>query len=442
MRHTGIILSLCLICVLMLSAHSIGQNLGPASTPTVATAAAPTAAPTTVYILPPDKLAKAKALYDLRIKLGIFGTIYGFIQLLAILYFGIMARYRDWAERAFKYSFLQAFIAVPLYLLTTTLLDLPLDAYHHSVSLHYGLSVQGWSSWFADMGKGFLVAALFGTLVLWLMVFIIRRSPRRWWFYFWLILQPIQVLVFIAQPLIIDPLFNKFEPLDKNNHQLVEAIEKVTQRGGLAIPRERMFLMKASEKVTTLNAYVTGFGPSKRVVVWDNTIQKTSTAETLFVFGHEMGHYVLNHIVLGMVLVAIFSFVALYLIYLVSGWMLRRSGERWKIRELGDWAALPMIFLILSVFGFFAEPVANTISRQIEHNADVYGLEVTHGINPDSQEAGAHAFQILGELSLDYPDPNKLLVFWYFTHPTTPDRVRFAHEYDPWSKGEPPKYVK
>src|SRR5258708_16429942 len=95
-------------------------------------------------------------------------------------------------------------------------------------------------------------------------------------------------------------LFNNYEPLEKTNPQLVAEIEKVTERGGLKIPRDRMFLMKASEKVTTLNAYVTGFGSSKRVVVWDNTIQKANTPETPFVFGHEMGHYVLNHILIAM----------------------------------------------------------------------------------------------------------------------------------------------
>jgi Zn-dependent protease with chaperone function len=101
-----------------------------------------------------------------------------------------------------------------------------------------------------------------------------------------------------------------------------------------------------------------------------------------------------------------------------------------------------MLALILQVAGFFASPVAAAISRQMEHNADIYGLEVTHGINPDPQEAGAHAFQVLGELSLAYPHPSRFLIFWYGSHPSIPDRVRFAHEYDPWSKGEPPKYVK
>ena len=429
-------------CIFLLCEGATAQNPVPAPTQAIAGTPTPTATPTTAYTLPPDKLEKSKALYDLRGKLRIIGTVWSFVVLLAVLYLGIAAKYRDWAERAFKNSFLQALIMVPLFLLTLDLLGLPLDAYQHSISRRYGLSVQGWGSWFGDQVKGEIIGLILGTILLWLMIFIIRKSPKRWWFYFWLIALPILGFVFVISPIVIDPLFNKFEPLDKNNPQLVDAIEKVTQRGGLNIPRERMFLMKASEKVTTLNAYVTGFGPSKRVVVWDTTIQKTSTPETLFVFGHEMGHYVLNHVVIGLTVGAIGLLIGLYLLYRLSGWFLRRFGQRWQIREMGDWAVLPMIFLIFGILGFFATPLGSAFSRQLEHNADIYGLEVTHGINANSQEAGAHAFQVLGELSLSYPYPNKLLVFWYSDHPPIPDRVRFAHEYDPWSKGEPLKYVK
>ena len=200
--------------------------------------------------------------------------------------------------------------------------------------------------------------------------------------------------------------------------------------------------MKASEKVTTLNAYVTGFGPSKRVVVWDTTIQNATTPEILFVFGHEMGHYVLNHVVIGLVAGAVGLFIGLLLLYQTSGWFLNKFGMRWHIRELGDWAALPMLFLIFSILGFIAQPITATVGRQIEHNADIYGLEVTHGINANAQESAAHAFQVLGKLSLSYPYPSPLVVFWYYDHPSIPDRVRFAHQYDPWGKGEQPKYVK
>jgi len=101
-----------------------------------------------------------------------------------------------------------------------------------------------------------------------------------------------------------------------------------------------------------------------------------------------------------------------------------------------------MIFLIFSILAFCAQPIDAGVSRVFEHNADVYGLEVTHGINANSQEVAAHAFQVLGELSLVYPYPNRFLVFWYWDHPTIADRVRFAHQYDPWDNGQQPKYVK
>jgi Zn-dependent protease with chaperone function len=433
-----------LFCLLSLTGTSTqGQDATPPISPTTqSTPASSPTGPTSAYTLPPDKLAKAKALYDLHGRLRIFETAWSFLVLLAILYLGVAARYRNWAEKGARHSFAQAWIVVPLLLLTIDLLELPLNAYRHSISLQYGLSVQGWGSWLGDQVKGEYLQLILGTILLWLLIFLIRNSPRRWWLYFWLILLPIGLFFTVITPIVIDPMFNKFEPLDKSNSQLVSAIETVTQRGGLSIPRDRMFLMKASEKVTTLNAYVTGFGPSKRVVVWDTTIQKSTTPETLFVFGHEMGHYVLNHVVLGLAEAAIGSLLGLYLLYRLSGWFLPRFGARWHIRELGDWAVLPMIFLIFAILSFIATPVASALSRQIEHNADVYGLEVTHGLNANSQEAAAHAFQVLGELSLDYPYPSKLVIFWYYDHPSIPDRVRFAHEYDPWSKGEPTKYVK
>ena len=394
------------------------------------------------YTLPSDKLAKAKALYILRGRLRIIGTALSFVILLAILYGGVAARYRDWAERVSQRRFVQALVFVPLLLITTDLLGLPLDIYQHHISLQYGLSVQKWGSWFGDVLKGEAISLVLATVLLWILIAIIRRNQRRWWFYYWLIAVPILFFVVFVAPYVIDPLFNKFEPLGKTHPELVTAIERVVQRAGMYIPPERMFEMKASEKVTTLNAYVTGFGASKRVVVWDTTIQKLTTPETLFVFGHEMGHYVLKHVFRGMIIGALGLLLAFYLVYRVCGWVLARFQQRWHIRELGDWAALPMLFLLFSIFGFISEPITNTYVRHIEHQADTYGLEMTHGINPDWKQAAAHSFQVLGELSLDYPYPSKPVVFWFYDHPPTGDRVHFSLNYDPWANGLSPKYVR
>jgi STE24 endopeptidase len=399
-------------------------------------------APTTEYTLPPDKLAKSKALYELRGKLRIIDTVWSLLVLLALLALGIAAKYRDWAEQVSKYRFVQALIFVPLLLLTLTVFGLPLDAYQQHISRQYGLSVQGWGSWFGDVAKGVLVSIIFFTLIAWIISTLIRKSPRRWWLYSWMIVMVLVVFVVFISPIVIDPLFNKFEPLDRTNPELVTAIQQVTKRGGMDIPRDRMFLMKASEKVTTLNAYVTGFGPSKRVVVWDTTIKNATTPETLFVFGHEMGHYVLNHIRIGLGAAAVGLFIGFYLLYRISNWVFPRFQQRWRMREPWDWAALVMLLLIFSIMSELAAPIGNGFSRQLEHNADIYGLEVTHGINPNPQESAAHAFQVLGELSLSYPYPNRFVVFWYADHPPICDRVPFAHTYDPWSKGEQPKYVK
>jgi Zn-dependent protease with chaperone function len=397
---------------------------------------------TTEYTLPPDKLAKSTALYNLRGKLRIIDTVYGLLVLLALLYFGVAAKFRDIAEAAGKNRFVQALIFVALFLITTTILQLPLDAYQQSISLQYGLSVQGWGSWMGDVGKGMMVGLVIFSFLAWLITMLIRKSPRRWWLYSWMCTYAVVVFIIFITPIVIDPLFNKFEPLEQSNSQLVTAIQQVTHRGGLDIPRDRMFLMKASEKVTTLNAYVTGFGPSKRVVVWDTTIKNATTPETLFVFGHEMGHYVLNHIVIGMIAAAIGLFIGHYLLFLIANWAFPRFQQRWRMRELSDWSALVMLVLIFSIMSTVSAPIGNGFSRQLEHNADVYGLEVTHGINPNSQETAAHAFQVLGELSLSYPHPSDFVVFWYYDHPDISSRVKFAHSYDPWSKGEQPKYVK
>jgi STE24 endopeptidase len=437
MKWLGSLL-LFLLCLGIVPQRVIAQT--PTASPSLAAAADSTQ--TTTYTLPPDKLAKSKALYDLRGKLLIVGIISEPLFLLLILSLGIAVKYRDWAEKAAKSRFLQALIFTPLLLLTIAILNLPMDIYQHSISRQYGLSVQGWASWFGDLLKGQAVSIVISILLIWLLTFLIRKSPRRWWFYAWLIAMPVMVFLIFLAPLVFDPLFNDFEPLDKKNPQLVDAIERVTTRAGENIPRDRIFLMNASAKVTTLNAYVTGFGASKRIVVWDTTLQNATTPETLFVVGHEMGHYVLNHIRIGITATAVGMFFGFYAAYLLSNWGFARFQQRWRMRELSDWAALPMLMLILFVLTTLSQPIDSTFSRQLEHNADVYGLEVTHGINPNPQESAAHAFQILGELSLSYPYPNRFLVFWYSDHPPICDRVPFAHNYDPWGKGEPSKYVK
>ncbi len=199
--------------------------------------------------------------------------------------------------------------------------------------------------------------------------------------------------------------------------------------------------MQASDKVTTYNAYVTGIGASKRVVVWDNTSRDLTIPETLFVFGHEQGHYVLNHIWIGLSANLVALLITLYVASRLIKGVLARWGKRWGIRSVDDFASLPVLLLMLSVFSLLTQPASSAVSRYFEHQADIYGLEAIHGLVPDSPQVAARAFQKLGEKALAYPNPNPLYVFWTFNHPPIADRVRFALAYQPWNDGQP-RYVR
>jgi STE24 endopeptidase len=394
------------------------------------------------YTLPPDKLAKAIAYAAARNRLHFIAVAYGILVLIALLAWRVAPRLRNIAEGATRRRILQAYIFAPLLLLTIDALELPISLYGHHLSLEFDQSIQGWGSWFWDWSKGELLTFALAGVAIWVLYAAMRRSPRRWWFYFWLASVPMVVFLMFIEPIAIEPMFFKFEPLAARQPALVAAIEKVTARGGLEIPRDRMFEMKASEKLKSLNAYVTGIGASKRVVVWDNTIEKMNTGQTLFVFGHEMGHYVLGHVWIGIGAALVGILIFLLVAFFAMGWTLERYSTRWEIRGVSDWASLPVLLLALAVFGFLSEPVSSSFSRVLEHNADIYGLEVIHGIVPNSSEEAANAFQILGEVSLDDPNPSPFIEFWLYDHPSVGQRVRFASEYDPWATGHAPKYVR
>jgi Zn-dependent protease with chaperone function len=394
------------------------------------------------YTLSHERYAKAVAYSRAGYSLYFLSVFIGFAVLLLVLRFGLVARVRDFAQRSSENRFLQGLIFIPLLTLLLDVADLPVHISWHALSLHYEQSVQRWGSWFLDWTKAAALELSFLTLLGQILFLVIRKSPRRWWFCFWLATLPILLCVFILEPVVVDPLFYKFEPLATKHPELTDDLQKLTRRAGLQIPRERMFLMNASSKTNTINAYVTGFGASKRVVIYDNTIQKLTPQETLFIFGHESGHYVLNHVRNGFLFSAIVLLIALYAGYRLLNGALARWGTRWKVYGPQDWAALAVLLLILEGIMFLSSPIINGYSRAEEHAADVFGLELIHGIVPDSGQVAAHAFQAMGELDLADPNPPAFITFWMYSHPPLAQRLVFAHTYDPWGKGQRTKYVK
>ena len=413
----------------------------PTESPAPAAVPQPVEKKVTAYTLPPETYKQARDLSRIYFRFNLISFAYGLLVLWIILRWKFAAKYRDWAEKVSSNRFLQVAVFAPLFVLTADVLGLPSDICEYLVERKYGLSVQGWASRSWDWAKGEFLSVLLAILLISILYRVIRGSPRRWWFYFWLISLPIIVLLVFLVPLVVDPMFHTFEPLQQKDPALTASLEQMVQRAGQNIPPERMFWMGAGEKTTELNAYVTGIGASKRIVVWDNTIAKMNSPQIVAVVGHEMGHYVLAHVWKGIAFAAVLLFVLFYLGFRAVGWVLARWGTHWGIRGLDDLASLPVLLLLLSIFSFFTGPIQNAFSRHVEHQADQYGLEVTHGLTPDSSQIAAQAFQVLGEVDLADPEPDPIDVFLYYSHPPIPDRIRFALTYDPWSKGEQPEFV-
>lgn len=394
------------------------------------------------YSPPPAQYARAKAYSNAHYRHSFINALYGFLMLLVLLRWRVAPWFRDLAERVSSHRFVQLIIFAPLILLTISILGIPSDIWDQSLPRAFGLSVQKWGAWFGDWITTQIVMLIVGTILVAILYAVIRHSPRRWWFYFWLASIPVLLALFFLQPLVIDPLFYTFKPLASAQPVLLAEMQKVMQRGGIEIPPDRMFVMNASSKTTGLNAYVSGYGASKRVVVWDNTIAEATVPETLFVFGHEMGHYVLLHIPKEIAIDAAILLFLLYLGYRLAHGMLARSGAQWAIRGLEDWASLPALLFLITLLAFLATPAFNAVSRHFEHEADRYGLEVIHGIVANPNQVAAHYFEKSGEMNLADPDPNWFIKAWFYDHPTRPERVHFVATYDPWSQGKEPRYVK
>jgi Zn-dependent protease with chaperone function len=434
-------MAVCLICPLLVLGCSRETTAEHAANEYAAQeiVAAPVHGNLPDYTLPPDKLAKAEHLASVHVTMHFADEIWGIVQVLLLLWLGVIAWMRDRAVRVGRNRWAQGYVFLLLFLIVSTLLELPLDMYSHHLSRKYGLSVQSWASWFGDQGKAFLLSWIIGGLLVMLLFWVIRKLPRRWWLLFWAFTIPISVFGVFAAPY-IEPIFNHYEPLMKTQPALVASLEQVAQKGHMDIPPERMFLMKASAKTTTLNADVEGFGHSKRVVVWDTSITNASPDEILFIFGHESGHYVLGHIVQGLLLGFIGSFILLYLGFRFVQWAIARFGARWRVPSQEDWAALAVLILAFSIFSLFLEPAQDGLIRSREHAADVYGQEAIHGIVADPQTTAAHAFDVLGETGLSDPNPSRFIEFWMYDHPATGRRAAFAKAYDPWAGGMEPKY--
>ncbi|HEY6402497.1 MAG TPA: M48 family metallopeptidase [Blastocatellia bacterium] len=380
----------------------------------------------------PEPSEKALSYYRSGIVLSVVIVLWGLLIPALFLFTGFSARIRDWAARIGRWRFLTIGLYFAIFLIINFVIDFPLSYYRGYARQHaYSLSNQTFGKWIGDEIIGLLIVIVAGFLFLWIPYLLIRKSPRRWWLYTGLLAIPFFILATLVAPIWIEPLFNKFTPM--KNKELEAKILRLAERAG--IEGSRVYEVAKSEDTKTVNAYVTGFGATRRIVLWDTIISKLDEDELLFVMGHEMGHYVLGHVWKSIIFLSLLIGAALYAIHRTSGWLINKFHRRFGFTELSDIASLPLMILLFSAFFLIIAPAALAFSRHNEHEADRFGLEITQ-----NNRAAATAFVKLQEQNLAVPRPHILVKLWQATHPPLGERIDFSNEYRPWEKGEPLRY--
>jgi Zn-dependent protease with chaperone function len=380
----------------------------------------------------PAPSEKAMSYYREGNRLWLVETALGFLVPALLLFTGFSALLRDGARRIGRKWFFGIACYMVFFTVVTWIIDLPLSYYRDYVRQHaYDLSNQTLGKWFGDSAKGLLVGTVAAVLFTWIPYLLIKKSPRRWWLYTAFAMVPFLFFVILVTPIWVAPLFNDFGPM--KDAALETEILSLAERAG--IEGGRVFEVDKSVDTKTVNAYVTGFLGTKRIVLWDTIIAKLDRSQLLFAMGHEMGHYVLGHVIRTIAFVSGLIVLALYLIYRISGGLIARYRERFRFDELADVASLPLLVLLLNVIFFVLTPVVMGFSRQQEHEADRFGLELTR-----DNRAAAQAFAKLQEENLGNPRPGWLYKLWRSGHPPLGERIDFCNTYRPWEAGEPGRY--
>ncbi len=369
-----------------------------------------------------------------RAALGFIDPLYALLVALFLLFSGLSARMRDLAHRVGSRAYARTLVYLALFLVADFVLSFPLSYYEgFGLEHQYALSTESFGGWFVQQLTGLAVGVFFFGVVpiVHLAYGAVRRFPRRWWLALGLGTLPVILIGVLIAPVLVDPLYNRFTPLQ--DKKLEAQILEVTRRAG--VPARHVFQVDKSRQTVKYNAYVTGFGPSHRVVIWDTTLKGMKPDEILFVVGHEAGHYRLHHIWIGIGSFTLLGFLAFRLCAAVVRGATRVWGRRWGFVEAHDLASLPLFAAALTLVAFLGSPVVNAFSRGVEHQADAFGLEVTH-----LNDAAARAFIALGAQSRSDPEPSPLVELFEYDHPPLLDRVRFALTYQPWAEGKPDRY--
>lgn len=302
------------------------------------------------------------------------------------------------------------------------LIKLPLNYYSSFILRHkYGLSNQTFLRWLELSVKSFVVNDLVLVLFLFVPYYIISKSPKSWWLQIGLFMIPVVIFIVFISPMFIDPIFNKYISIE--NEVLGQKIEGILKKAD--IKDADIYMVDKSKDTNTMNAYMTGIYKSKRIVLWDTTVNNLEEDEVLSITAHEIGHYVEGHIWKNIIYSCIGNFVLLFLVHVSSQWILDRSNMRFGFRNISNYASVPLFIFLINLYTFLGNPIINHISRSMEIEADRYEIVLT-----DDRKSAVSAMEKLYNHSLGLPRPSKLYKIWYNSHPSLEERIYFYNNFD------------
>jgi STE24 endopeptidase len=366
--------------------------------------------------LSPEARARSDAYFEGGYWLLLWGFLYGIGVAWLLLATGLSARMRDVAERIAHIGWLGTAIYAVEYIVLTGVLTFPLTLYQGFFREHgYGLSNQSFPQWMRDELVGLAVGTILGAIALALIYAVIRRTPRNWWIWGAGGAIVLMMLGATIAPVYIAPLFNTYKPLPES----VLRTQLLSMARANGIPANDVYVFDASKQSKRISANVSGMFGTVRISLNDNLMNRGTPDEIRAVLGHEMGHYVLNHVYKGLIYFGIIIVVGFAFVQWAFGRLGARWGERWRIRGVGDVAGLPLLAAIFSVYMLALTPVTNTIVRSAEAEADAFGLNAAR--EPDGF---ARAALDLSEYRKMHPGPVEEFIF--FDHPSGWNRIHRA----------------
>ena len=366
--------------------------------------------------VPPDS-PEARRYNRIRRWLGIAEFVVGFLFLIVLLMTGWSNWLRDLAYRlGFQNYSLSLFIYLLLLLVISKALGIGLDYYGFLLEGRFKLSTQRFSSWAGDELKGFLVGLVLGTVVVEVLYLTIRQWPQHWWMLAWALFMALFILLAQLAPIVLFPIFYKFEPLD--NEDLRRRLVVLSERAGTQV--RGVYRWKLSEKSKKANAALTGLGATRRIILADTLLDNYTPEEIEAVLAHELGHHVHRHILKSIFVqaaIALFGFWA-------ANWVLHYAVDQQMFEELSDFADMPLLALVSVVLSFLLMPALNAYSRFNERQADRYAFESISSVEPFITSMNKLAEQNLAERT-----PSKWVEWFFHSHPAISRRLAAAKEW-------------